>query len=195
LDIIQIGWVGLSVHTYKFTQPFSKHSLTGYFNAFGLLGNVSESEGKKVVGESQTLYDVDKDVELPHLGEHIMRLNTNFQNATPHKRITISEQIARPNAITDYLKRNQNYTCQICGELGFFQSNGKRYIEAHHIIELHKSIPGSYCSDNVVIVCANCHKKLHYARIEYVSIDERKIVLRINNVQYQFFRNIISFPQ
>ena len=28
MGIIQIGWVGLSVHTYKFTQPFSKHSLT-----------------------------------------------------------------------------------------------------------------------------------------------------------------------
>jgi len=27
LGIIQVGWVGLSVHTYKFTQPFSKHSL------------------------------------------------------------------------------------------------------------------------------------------------------------------------
>jgi hypothetical protein len=27
LIIIEIGWVGLSVHTYKFTQPFSKHSL------------------------------------------------------------------------------------------------------------------------------------------------------------------------
>jgi hypothetical protein len=30
LGIIQIGWVGLSVHTYKFTQPFSKHSLRPY---------------------------------------------------------------------------------------------------------------------------------------------------------------------
>jgi hypothetical protein len=27
LSIIQIGWVGLSGHAYKSTQPFSKHSL------------------------------------------------------------------------------------------------------------------------------------------------------------------------
>jgi CHASE2 domain-containing sensor protein len=31
LGIIQVGWVGLSVHTYKFTRPFSKRSLSEYF--------------------------------------------------------------------------------------------------------------------------------------------------------------------
>jgi hypothetical protein len=31
LGIIQVGWVGLSVHTYKFTRPFSKHSLRERF--------------------------------------------------------------------------------------------------------------------------------------------------------------------
>jgi hypothetical protein len=48
LSIIQIGWVGLSVHTYKFTQPFSKHSLRD--EAFKRSTGVSRAMFEKMLG-------------------------------------------------------------------------------------------------------------------------------------------------
>jgi len=186
-------WMGsISENLLRIRKSRTSLSVTAYHNAFELLDNEDKIEVAEAIRESTSLYNVDNDIELPHLKAHIARFNDVYRNATPRKRITLSNQIARPNAITDYLKQIQNYTCQICGELGFLQTNGKRYVETHHIIELHKFIPGSYCSDNVVVVCANCHKKLHYARVEYLEVNERRIVLKINDNEYQFTRNVIS---
>lgn len=189
-------WMGsISNNLLRIRNSKAVISVSGHYNSLDLLSNEDEPKDNLEINEPQDLYNVDFDIELPQLKHHIAKFNEKYRNATPRKRISVSEQIARPNAITDYLKQIQNYTCQICSELGFPQSNGKRYIETHHIIELHKFIQGSYCSDNVVVVCANCHKKLHYARVDYVSVDERQIVLRINDSQYEFLRNVISPPE
>jgi 5-methylcytosine-specific restriction enzyme A len=110
----------------------------------------------------------------------------------PQKRVIVSEEVARPNAITDYLKSLQRYTCQICKSAGFAQRNGSLYSEAHHIIELHDLIPGSYCSDNIVIVCPTCHKKLHYANTAYSCINERAVRVTINKTRMDFERNIVA---
>ena len=186
-------WMGsISENLLRIRNSGTTLSVTSCYNAFELLDNEDKTDATEAIGEPEGLYNVDTDIELPHLEAYIARFNELYRNATPRKRITISNQIARPSAITDYLKQIQNYTCQICGELGFLQSNGKRYVETHHIIELHKFMPGSYCSDNVVVVCANCHKKLHYARVDYLVVDEKQIVLKINDVEYQFTRNVIS---
>ena len=186
-------WMGsISNNLLRIRNSRVAISVSGYYNALDLLGSENELENNSEISESQGLYDVDADIELSNIKDYISEFNKKYRNATPRKRISISEQIARPNAITDFLKRFQNYTCQICGEAGFLQNNGKNYVETHHIVELHKFIPGSYCSDNIVVVCATCHKKLHYALVNYVSVDERQIVLKINGVQYQFERNVIS---
>lgn len=188
-------WMGsISGNLLRIRNSGTSLSVSGFYNALELLGNEVEHDSSKTTGESQNLYNVDNEPELAHLEIYIERFNEIYRNATPRKRIVISNQIARPNAITDYLKKIQRYTCQICGKLGFRQGNGKRYVETHHVVELHKLMPGSYCSDNIIVVCANCHKKLHYARIEYISTDNSQIVLKINDEQFQFSRNMIS-PQ
>jgi 5-methylcytosine-specific restriction endonuclease McrA len=125
----------------------------------------------------------------------IQYFNVAYKDATPKKKITVSNQVSRPNSITDYLKRIRNYTCQICNEVGFFQRNGSRYIEAHHIIELHKLIPGALCSDNIIIVCATCHRKLHYAAISYKIENTSDISICIGNNHFNVERNIISVSQ
>ena len=53
-------------------------------------------------------------------------------------------------------------TCECCGELGFELEDGSRYLETHHIIEVSARGPDSV--DNVVAICANCHRKAHYAK-------------------------------
>ena len=52
--------------------------------------------------------------------------------------------------------------CECCGQLGFEMEDGSRYLETHHIIEVSARGPDS--TGNVVAICANCHRKAHYAK-------------------------------
>jgi len=49
----------------------------------------------------------------------------------------------------------------MCGVEGFRQRNGERYAETHHLLALAHG--GSLESFNVAVLCANCHRQLHFA--------------------------------
>ena len=185
-------WVGsISNNLLRIRRSNQSMSISAYYNAFEYL----EQDAKDVLSiikEPEILYDVGEEVNLANLAQRIQMFNERYNNSEPYKRKRLSEYIARPNAITDYLKKVRNFTCQICGQRGFTQRNGSRYIEAHHIIELHNLVPGSLCSDNIVIVCANCHRKLHYAYIVYNPDSTDLISIEINGEHFTFERNNIS---
>jgi hypothetical protein len=156
-----------------------------YYNRFDLLWGDENQEFD--LPES-----IDEENTQIHLRELIAEFNRLYQNVQPHKKRIVSERIARPGSIVEYLKEMVDYTCEICEEKGFVQRNRNHYVEAHHINELHELIPGSYCSDNIIIVCPNCHKKLHFADVEYQNADENTVRVRINDGWYQFNRKMIS---
>lgn len=184
-------WVGsITGNVVRLSPGARSMSASAYYNAFDLLDK--EDAGDSTEQGSAEIMCGDDDISLSSIRERIKQFNQQYGEVTPHRRRIISEQVARPGAVTDYLKKLHNYTCQICGEQGFMQLNGMRYIEAHHIIELHKMMPGSYCSDNIVVVCPTCHKKLHFARVSYSSIDSERVALYINEARYEFQRNLIS---
>lgn len=76
--------------------------------------------------------------------------------------------IKRYRNIVDKLKAIYHGNCQIC-EKSFIKENGENYSEAHHLIPLSKG--GTQKEDNVIIICANHHRMLHYAK--EVKIDDR----------------------
>jgi len=166
-------------------------SISAYYNAFEYLEE--ESDGESTIPEEpEALYDIGEEIKLADLVQRIQLINERYRQAAPHKQKQISERVARPNALTDYLKRFRNYTCQICRQVGFVQTNKLRYIETHHIIELHKLTPGSLCSDNIVVVCANCHRKFHYAHVVYKTANVNLVSIEINGECFTFERNVIS---
>jgi len=55
-----------------------------------------------------------------------------------------------------------NGKCEYCGQEGFLLPNGKRYIEAHHIISLANQGPDTM--DNVIGLCANHHREVHFGK-------------------------------
>lgn len=70
----------------------------------------------------------------------------------------------RPSAITRYVKRTRGSTCQLCEEPGFVMRNGQRYCEAHHLFHLSKNPPPACLGpEYLVILCATCHRRMHYA--------------------------------
>ena len=69
------------------------------------------------------------------------------------------------------------FRCQICevlgqNPIGFIKKNGEPYVEAHHVMRVSKEEMGSLAVSNVMTVCANHHRQLHYGGID-VAITEK----------------------
>lgn len=165
--------------------------ISKFYNAFDLLHSESVVSDLLVKEPTSLQLEID-DIELDHLKEAIKFFNSKYESVVPVKRIVISEQIARPGLISDYLKNLLDYNCQICDVKGFHQRNNSLYAETHHIMELHELIRGSYCSDNIIVVCPTCHKKLHYAEVNYNIDLKNEIVITINGDKHNLRRNILT---
>lgn len=186
-------WVGsIDSNLLRVRRNNQTMSLSAYYNAFECLNEEFIDENSNVISEPEALYDVQDEIRLNDLQDRIRAFNEAYRQVEPRKQKRISEYISRPNAITDYLKKYRNFTCQLCGEIGFVQKNGTRYIEAHHIIEIHELLAGSLCSDNIIVLCATCHRKLHYAKVVYEVEDNDNFVIQINDERFVVERNIIS---
>ncbi len=117
-------------------------------------------------------------------------LNQRYSNLTPKSYRRLVDRIDRPTSISRALKKKHGYTCQICGVEGFLKKSGERYAEAHHLLPLHELAPSSLVTENVLIVCANCHRKLHYADVEIGLPSPISLRLTINGTSYQVASNI-----
>jgi hypothetical protein len=62
--------------------------------------------------------------------------------------------------------------CECCGELGFLTESGERYLETHHVVGVSERGPDT--SDNIVAVCATCHRKAHFAS-DHIQIERQML--------------------
>ena len=71
--------------------------------------------------------------------------------------------------------------CQVCG-FDFknkYGSLGKDFIEAHHTTPVSQLSPGSITRvEDIVLVCANCHRMLHKKR-PWVKVSKLKTILKL----------------
>ena len=84
-------------------------------------------------------------------------LETKFN---PQKQDITTTRIDRNKKLSDLLKIKFKHTCQVCEKTTFKNKAGHFYTESHHIVPL--SISSEYAEDkpeNILIVCANCHRK------------------------------------
>lgn len=58
----------------------------------------------------------------------------------------------------------RGYTCQIC-HFTFEKKNGHPYAEVHHIVPVSEG--GDDVQDNLLVLCSNHHRQLHFARVEW----------------------------
>jgi hypothetical protein len=73
--------------------------------------------------------------------------------------------IKRDSVLKERVKRQREWLCQVCGAQPFVDRDGRKYAEAHHIRPLFQG--GADKEENLLVICANCHRKLHYAHVEY----------------------------
>lgn len=130
---------------------------------------------KKVFDEKVNEEDVqsfEKDlIESEFKNDFVSKTNISEKTILTYK---------RNKKLSKEIKQIYSNKCQICG-FTFKKISGENYSETHHLISLGKD--GSDELKNLVCVCPNCHKKLHYAKTELGKFSENILKIKINEEQ------------
>jgi hypothetical protein len=94
--------------------------------------------------------------------KQLAKLNKSYKDTPAKTKQIVSNRIERDPMVANLLKQIHPLYCQLCGGEFFKKKGGKsRYSEVHHIIAL--SSGGSRATDNCLVLCATCHRKMHFA--------------------------------
>lgn len=126
----------------------------------------------------------------------IFELEEKIKNLTPKSRLRISKQIER-GTIANLVKKLNNFECQICKQLGlhslsFKKPNDEYYIETHHVIEVALQRKGSLGLSNLITLCPNHHRQIHYGKTELLEINNSSFVFQIDENRIEVDRIKIS---
>lgn len=103
------------------------------------------------------------------------------------KSTILLEKIKRYQNLVRKLKNKYDNKCQLCG-FTFEKQDGSNYSEAHHIVRLADN--GSQGENNVIIVCPNHHRMLHYGKdVDYYYNGEILKTISINGKYISIFTN------
>ena len=75
----------------------------------------------------------------------------------------------RDELIKEVSKQKANYDCQGCSKPTFIDRHENNFVESHHILEYNTKERGPDVLQNLIVLCPNCHSKIHFARIDIVE--------------------------
>ncbi len=101
------------------------------------------------------------DEHTKNLSETASRMLEDFHSKPKLRRLisTTAKRRSQDVGIVTVLKRLYGGRCQICRDT-FLTIRGEPYCEGHHIRKDVMGVP-----DNIIILCATCHRKMHHARV------------------------------
>ena len=121
--------------------------------------------------EALELDEQDKQAKTMALSS-LLEIAKRYESEHPRSEETTIRRIYRSPYISEYAKRQAKGYCQLCGNPApFSDSDGKPYLETHHVIWLSRG--GSDTLDNVAALCPNCHRKMHIIQSQ-ADIDKLK---------------------
>jgi hypothetical protein len=114
----------------------------------------------------------------------IYELEKYYKLASPEVKEVVSEKIER-SPIAQRVKRITGYKCMICEKLNqspysFKKTNGEYYIETHHVIPVSQRRKGLLGVSNIITVCANHHRQLHYGNVTLWDTNDKKFDFEID---------------
>ncbi|NOT79329.1 MAG: hypothetical protein HOP07_10075 [Bacteriovoracaceae bacterium] len=119
---------------------------------------------------------------------------------------TTTSQYPRSSAVAKIATDRANGLCEVDNtHETFVTSAGSSYIEAHHLMPISQQQNFEYSLDhpsNIVIMCPNCHRKIHYGSIELkLSLIEelyqrRRAELGTQGINYNFqqLKSVYKIP-
>lgn len=109
--------------------------------------------------------------------------NLNQKAAAKSGNATTTSQTTkwkRDELIREVSKQQANYDCQGCNNPTFIDRHENNFVESHHILEYNTKEKGPDVLQNLLVLCPNCHSKIHFARIDIVEDFYRD--MRIRNI-------------
>ena len=112
------------------------------------------------------------------------RLILKYQNSTPKIKEYISRKIER-GEISQKIKKIYNYECMICKSQNqkshcFNKKNGTPYIETHHFFPVRNLQEGLLGIKNLMTVCPNHHRQLHYGNVNILQSTDNEFIIEID---------------
>lgn len=116
--------------------------------------------------------DIDADIL-----ESIKKLEKKMINSQPAVMEYITEKIER-GRIAEMIKELMCHKCLICEKLyydpyAFLTPQGIPYVEVHHVIPISTREIGVNSITNLITVCANHHRQLHYGDVKTEILYDR----------------------
>lgn len=126
----------------------------------------------------------------------IEKLEKKMKKQQPEIKQRISNYIER-GAISNKVKKLNNYKCSICEASGnstnsFIKQNGEIYIETHHVEPVSIMKAGVLSITNLMTVCANHHRQLHYGNVELTENSEKHFIFIIDDKKIKIEKTNIS---
>ena len=157
-----------NILSIAFAKNPSDKKLENFLNRFPLAIAFA-----KEISELDDYLEVIKDKDADSL-ESIKKLENKMKKAIPEVKTRIASFIER-GAIAKKVKQLNQFQCQICKAqnltpTSFKKPDGIFYIEAHHVEPVSNKKAGSLSMANIITVCANHHRQLHYGNA-YLKFD------------------------
>jgi predicted RNA-binding protein with PUA-like domain len=135
--------------------------------------------------------DLPRSEDAKGLNGALHEIEDKYKDALPEVKERQSRYIERGPAGAKVKKIN-NFKCQVCDALGrdphtFKKLNGEPYVEAHHAMPVSKLEKGSLHAANIMTVCANHHRQLHFGGVN-VTITEEYFKLEVERRQISIRR-------
>lgn len=116
--------------------------------------------------------------------KEILKLEKKMQNELPEIKQKISSFIER-GKISSKVKKLTNYKCLVCEAMGenpysFEKTNGFNYVETHHVEPVSTLKKGVLGIANLITVCANHHRQMHYGKSELINESETEFEFEID---------------
>jgi len=144
----------------------------------------------EVLGEDQDVIAAELAEGSPSTLDRLAELESKFLYASPEVKARVSKGIER-GPIGAEVKRLNGFRCQLCealgrDPLGFKKRNGDPYVEAHHVMPVYRREVGSLSATNIVTLCANHHREVHYGDVDVTigagdftfTIDGRSVAIQ-----------------
>jgi len=117
----------------------------------------------------------------------IAKLEKKMKGQRPEVKQRISNFIER-GAISNKVKKLNNYQCSLCEALGvptnsFVKTNGEMYIETHHVEPVSTVKSGVLSITNLMTVCANHHRQLHYGNVNLIENGDKRFIFAVDGVK------------
>jgi predicted HNH restriction endonuclease len=121
----------------------------------------------------------------------LAELEAKYLTASVETKERVSRSIER-GPIGALVKKANGFKCQLCEALGrnpigFKKKNGEPYVEAHHVMPVYKKQVGSLAASNILTLCPNHHREVHFGCIE-IKIGETGFVLSANGTEVRIAR-------